>query len=63
MVDIENFKAMFVCERKDSSTLTKFNEDLINHGGKPTTLNQLVMICLLHLEMEFRGIARCKDYF
>ena len=36
--DIENSKVIFVCEGKDSSTLTKFSEDLINHGGKTTTI-------------------------
>jgi transposase len=41
MVDIENSKVIFVCEGKDSSTLTKFSEDLINHGGKPTTIQSV----------------------
>jgi len=39
--DIENSKVIFVCEGKDSSTLTKFREDLINHGGKTTTIQSV----------------------
>jgi transposase len=39
--DIENSKVMFVCEGKDSSTLTKFSEDLINHGGKTTMIQSV----------------------
>lgn len=36
--DIENSKVIYVCEGKNSSTLTTFNEDLINHGGEPTMI-------------------------
>jgi transposase len=39
--DIENSKVMFVCEGKDSSSLTKFSEDLINHGGKTTKIQSV----------------------
>ena len=39
--DIENSKVIYVCEGKDSSTLTKFSEDLINHGGEPTMIQSI----------------------
>ncbi len=38
VADIEKSKVIHVCEGKDSSTLTRFSEDLINHGGKPTMI-------------------------
>ncbi|MDD4522942.1 MAG: ISL3 family transposase [Methanosarcina sp.] len=38
VADVENSKVIYVCEGKDSSTLTRFNEDLTNHGGKPTMI-------------------------
>lgn len=41
VADIENSKVIYVCEGKDSSTLTKFNEDLTNHGGKPTMIQSV----------------------
>lgn len=41
VADIESSKVIFVCEGKDSSTLTKFNEDLENHGGKPTMIKSV----------------------
>lgn len=41
VADIESSKVIFVCEGKDSSTLTKFNEDLENHGGKPTMIRSV----------------------
>ena len=41
VADVENSKVIYVCEGKDSSTLTKFNEDLINHGGKPTMIQSI----------------------
>jgi transposase len=41
VVDIENSKVIYVCEGKDSSTLTKFNEDLMNHGGSPTMIQSI----------------------
>lgn len=45
VVDIENSKVIYVCEGKDSSTLTKFNEDLTNHGGKPTMIQSIRTHC------------------
>jgi transposase len=41
VADIENLKVIYVCEGKNSSTLTKFNEDLINHGGFPTMIQSI----------------------
>lgn len=41
VADIEKSKVMYVCEGKDSSTLTRFNKDLINHGGKPTMIRSI----------------------
>ncbi|AKB37328.1 Mobile element protein [Methanosarcina siciliae C2J] len=41
VTDIENSKVIYVCEGKDSSTLTRFNEDLTNHGGKPTMIRSI----------------------
>ena len=41
VADVENSKVIYACEGKDSSTLTKFNEDLINHGGKPTMIQSI----------------------
>lgn len=41
VADIENSKVIYVCEGKDSSALTKFNEDLTNHGGKPTMIQSV----------------------
>lgn len=41
VADIENSKVIYVCEGKDSSTLTRFNEDLTNHGGKPTMIQSI----------------------
>ncbi len=37
----QNSKVIYVCEEKNSSTLTKFNEDLINHDGKPTMIQSI----------------------
>ncbi|OEU41498.1 ISL3 family transposase [Methanosarcina sp. Ant1] len=39
--DIENSKVIYVSEGKDSSTLTKFSEDLINHDGEPTMIQSI----------------------
>ena len=41
LADIENSKVIYVCEGKDSSTLSKFREDLINHGGEPTMIQSI----------------------
>jgi transposase len=41
VADIENSKVIYVCEGKNSSTLTKFSEDLINHGGEPTMIQSI----------------------
>ena len=41
VADIENSKVLYVCEGKDASTLTKFNEDLTNHGGEPTMIRSI----------------------
>ena len=41
VADIENSKVIYVCEGKDSSTLTRFNEDLTNHGGLPTMIQSI----------------------
>jgi transposase len=41
VADIESSKVIFVCEGKDSSTLTKFNEDFENHGGLPTMIRSV----------------------
>ena len=36
VVDIKNSKVIFVCEGKDSSTITNFSEDFQNHNGNPS---------------------------
>ena len=41
VADIENSKVIYVCEGKDSSTLTRFNEDLTNHGGLSTMIQSI----------------------
>jgi transposase len=41
VADVENSKVIYVCEGKDSSTLTRFNEDLTNHGGLPTMIQSI----------------------
>ena len=41
LADIENSKVIYVCEGKDSSTLSKFREDLLNHGGGPTMIQSI----------------------
>lgn len=41
LADIENSKVIYVCEGKDSSILSKFREDLINHGGEPTMIQSI----------------------
>lgn len=41
VADTENSKVIYVCEGKNSSTLTKFNEDLTNHGGEPTMIQSI----------------------
>lgn len=41
VVNIKNSKVIHVCEGKDSSTLTSFSEDLINHGGDPTMIQSV----------------------
>jgi len=38
VVDIKNSKVIFVCEGKDSSTITNFSEDFQNHNGNPTNI-------------------------
>jgi transposase len=41
VADIENSKVIYIFEGKDFSTLTKFNEDLTNHGGLPTMIQSV----------------------
>jgi transposase len=40
-VDIKDSKVIFVCEGKDSSTITGFSEDLQNHKGKPSNIKSV----------------------
>ena len=40
VVDLDSSKVLFVCEGKDSSTITKFSKDLQNHNGDPSTIQQ-----------------------
>ncbi|MCU7526768.1 MAG: ISL3 family transposase, partial [Ignavibacteria bacterium] len=41
LADIEKSKVIYVCEGKDSSTLSRFSEDLKNHGGFPTMIQSV----------------------
>ena len=43
VVDIKNSKVIFVCEGKDSSTITNFSEDFQNHNGNPTNIKSTCM--------------------
>lgn len=38
VVDLDSSKVLFVCEGKDSSTITKFSKDLQNHNGNPENI-------------------------
>jgi transposase len=41
VVDIKDSKVIFVCEGKDSSTITNFSEDLKNHNGNPSNVKSV----------------------
>ena len=41
VVDIKDSKVIFVCEGKDSSTITCFSEDLQNHNGNPSKIKSV----------------------
>jgi transposase len=36
--DLKDSKVTFACEGKDSSTVTRFSEDLQNHSGNPSNI-------------------------
>jgi len=38
VADLDSSKVLFVCEGKDSSTITKFSKDLQNHNGDPSNI-------------------------
>ena len=40
-VDFEDSKVIFVCEGKDSSTITSLSEDLQNHNGDPSNIKSV----------------------
>ena len=40
-VDFKDSKVIFVCEGKDSSTITSFSEDLQNHNGDPSNIKSI----------------------
>ena len=41
VADIKDPKVIFACERKNSSTVTSFSEDLQNHNGNPRNIKSV----------------------
>ncbi len=41
VVDIKDSKVIFACKGKDSSTITSFSEDFLNHNGNPSNIKSV----------------------
>lgn len=55
VVDIKSSKVIFVCEGKDSSTITKFSDDFQNHNGNPTNIKSA---CIDMSPSYIKGITK-----